>query len=76
MPIVTESKKDQNSSLQLVEAKHPCLIFNNLIESDKFVANSIQIGNKQEQDCFLITGPNMGGKSTLLRTICLNVILA
>ncbi len=39
----------------------------------KFVANSIVL---QPQDCILLTGPNMAGKSTLMRQVALTVILA
>jgi len=39
-----------------------------------FVANSIIL--EDPMDTFLITGPNMGGKSTLLRQTCLAVIMA
>ena len=31
---------------------------------------------KPEEKVLLLTGPNMGGKSTLLRTACLLTILA
>jgi len=40
-----------------------------------FVANDIDI-DYDRQRTLLITGPNMGGKSTLLRTTCLVVIMA
>lgn len=39
----------------------------------KFVPNTIDMDSK---DCLLITGPNMAGKSTLMRQVALTVILA
>ncbi|ESW35166.1 hypothetical protein PHAVU_001G212500 [Phaseolus vulgaris] len=42
-----------------------------------FVPNDITIGGGSDHASFiLLTGPNMGGKSTLLRQVCLTVILA
>ncbi len=38
-----------------------------------FVANTVAM---QAQDCILLTGPNMAGKSTLMRQVALIVILA
>jgi DNA mismatch repair protein MSH6 len=40
-----------------------------------FVPNDIVVGEGGEQT-ILVTGANMGGKSTILRQICINVILA
>lgn len=39
----------------------------------QFVANDIDI---KQQNCLLLTGPNMAGKSTLMRQVALTVILA
>jgi DNA mismatch repair protein MSH6 len=39
------------------------------------VPNSIDLG-KDNGRCLLLTGPNMGGKSTLMRTLALGVIMA
>lgn len=41
-----------------------------------FVPNDITIGGSDQASFILLTGPNMGGKSTLLRQVCLTVILA
>lgn len=40
-----------------------------------FVANDVKM-DFDDQRAILITGPNMGGKSTILRTTCLIVIMA
>ena len=49
---------------------HPMAAKNN----PNFVPNDVIV--KKETNIFLITGPNMGGKSTLLRQACLAVIMA
>jgi len=55
---------------ELKDMVHPMAARTNL----NFVANSIIL--EDPMDTFLITGPNMGGKSTLLRQTCLAVIMA
>ena len=40
----------------------------------KFIPNDVSLG--QPSETLLITGPNMGGKSTLLRSVCLASIMA
>ncbi|KAF6156960.1 hypothetical protein GIB67_039721 [Kingdonia uniflora] len=63
----------------------PCLSAKNLghpvLRSDflgrgTFVSNNITIGGSGNASFILLTGPNMGGKSTLLRQVCMAVILA
>ncbi|OIR57734.1 MAG: DNA mismatch repair protein Msh6 [Amphiamblys sp. WSBS2006] len=51
---------------------------NGLINTERerestFIPNDISIGEKER--VFLLTGPNMGGKSTILRQTCLCIIL-
>ncbi|KAK9088185.1 hypothetical protein Scep_027267 [Stephania cephalantha] len=41
-----------------------------------FVPNDVSIGGSHHASFILLTGPNMGGKSTLIRQICMCVILA
>ncbi|RAL49223.1 hypothetical protein DM860_014441 [Cuscuta australis] len=63
----------------------PCLVAKSLghpiIRSDSldkgaFVSNDVTLGGTEHSSFILLTGPNMGGKSTLLRQVCLAVILA
>ncbi|XP_065860345.1 DNA mismatch repair protein MSH6 [Euphorbia lathyris] len=54
---------------------HPVLSSDSLGKG-AFVPNDINIGGSSGSSFLLLTGPNMGGKSTLLRQVCLAVILA
>lgn len=52
--------------------RHPCAVGRD--ESD-FIANDVMVGG-DECRMILLTGPNMAGKSTLLRMTCVAVIMA
>jgi len=67
-PIVLPSSDKPIFDLQGIV--HPCIASNN----PNFVSNDFIVEN--EVRTFLITGPNMGGKSTLLRQICLAIVMA
>ncbi|KAI4349732.1 hypothetical protein L6164_010292 [Bauhinia variegata] len=54
---------------------HPVLRSDSLGKGS-FVPNDVTIGGPHQASFLLLTGPNMGGKSTLLRQVCLAVILA
>ncbi|PQQ15074.1 DNA mismatch repair protein MSH6 [Prunus yedoensis var. nudiflora] len=54
---------------------HPVLKSDSLGKGS-FVSNDITIGGSGHASFILLTGPNMGGKSTLLRQVCLAAILA
>lgn len=54
---------------------HPVLRSDSLGKG-MFVPNDITIGGLNNASFILLTGPNMGGKSTLLRQVCLAAILA
>lgn len=58
---------EQNHSLKMEEAGHP------LIHAKKKVCNNFEISVSGKQH--LITGSNMSGKSTFLRTIGINICL-
>ncbi|KAL0023612.1 hypothetical protein WJX77_007042 [Trebouxia sp. C0004] len=56
---------------------HPCAV--SRVAGDAVVPNDLALGSQQKDGlarALLLTGPNMGGKSTLLRATCLAVVLA
>lgn len=60
--------KDTNALFKAEKLGHP------LIPEDQKVANDFEI--QSGKDLFLITGSNMAGKSTFLRTVGINLVLA
>lgn len=56
--------------LQILQGRHP--VVENQIE--RFIANDCKLSH--EQKMLLITGPNMGGKSTYMRQVALITLLA
>lgn len=61
--------------LELVKAGHPMAAA--AMQSSVFVPNDTHMGTANEPARFLIvTGPNMGGKSTILRQTCICAIIA
>lgn len=65
---------DTSLDLRLVEARHP-VIERQLPAGEPYISNSVDLNNEATQ-IMMITGPNMSGKSALLRQTALNVILA
>lgn len=58
--------------IEIIQGRHPVIeIFN----EDPFVPNSIYLNNSTDR-LLIITGPNMGGKSTVLRQTAIICILA
>ncbi|EDR27769.1 DNA mismatch repair protein MSH2, putative [Entamoeba dispar SAW760] len=66
------TNESEKGIIKIKKARHP-LIENNSINT--FIENDIDI-NRKETRFQIITGPNMGGKSTYLRMIGLCVIMA
>jgi DNA mismatch repair protein MutS len=58
--------------LEIVQGRHPVI---EAFSDDPFVPNSIYLNNSTDR-LLIITGPNMGGKSTVLRQTALICILA
>ena len=61
----------QTSELHITAGRHP--VVESVLESP-FIANDIQLDDKRRS--LIITGPNMGGKSTYMRQTALIVLLA
>ncbi len=64
----------EDSRLLLVKSRHP-VVENLLPVGDSFVANDLDI-DSEKRSIALVTGPNMGGKSTYLRQVGLIVMMA
>ena len=65
---------DNSLTIQLKEARHP-VIEQQLPPTQPYIANDIYLDNESQQ-IMMITGPNMSGKSALLRQTALIVLLA
>lgn len=65
---------DMGDKLELKEARHP-VIEQQLAASESYVANDLFL-DRASQQIIMITGPNMSGKSALLRQTALVVLLA
>ncbi len=61
-----------DNALEILDGRHPAL--EKLVGRDKFIANSSHFTAKER--AFLITGPNMAGKSTYMRQVALIALLA
>ena len=65
---------DNSLTIELKEARHP-VIEQQLPPTQPYIANDIYLDNESQQ-IIMITGPNMSGKSALLRQTALIVLLA
>lgn len=65
---------DDSLELNIVEGRHP-VIEKQLPPGEKYISNTVDLSNNGTQ-IMMITGPNMSGKSALLRQTALNVLLA
>jgi DNA mismatch repair protein MutS len=69
------SRPEMNSDgvILIEEGRHP--VVEKMIKGERFVPNSIMMDDNQNQ-ILIITGPNMAGKSTILRQVALIVLMA
>ncbi|MBP7058386.1 DNA mismatch repair protein MutS [Candidatus Gracilibacteria bacterium] len=63
-----------NSIIQIVEGRHP--VVEKMSSNGRFVPNDCYLNRGNGANFLLITGPNMGGKSTYLRQIALITLMA
>lgn len=64
---------DQSTEMTLKECRHPVLELSSVVPM--FVPNDCTLDNEKEQ-LIILTGPNMAGKSTFIRQVALNVLMA
>ena len=64
---------DDTTVLELAAARHP--VVERLLPRGEFVPNDVRL-DREHRQILLLTGPNMGGKSTFLRQTALAVLLA
>ena len=63
--------------LEIRAGRHPCIV--QTYTGDDFIPNDVIVNGEGMADgctCVVVTGPNMGGKSTLMRQTGLILILA
>ncbi len=65
---------NDGSMIDITEGRHP-VIERHLPIGESYIANDVQL-NQDDQQIIIITGPNMAGKSALLRQTALIVLLA
>ena len=65
---------DDSLEISIVEGRHP-VIEKELPPGEPYITNTVNLSNSGTQ-VMMITGPNMSGKSALLRQTALNVLLA
>jgi DNA mismatch repair protein MutS len=65
---------DESTDLEIKNGRHP-VIENQLPIGEEYIANDVVL-NTDQQQIIMITGPNMSGKSAILRQTALIVLLA
>ena len=74
-PSFTEQNAGERGELLIAGGRHPVIERLLAVRGERFVPNDLYLDDKT-QSLLLITGPNMGGKSTYLRQSALIVIMA
>lgn len=70
----TKPVLNEGFALQLQEARHP-IIENALPLGEKYIPNDLFL-DRDSQQIIMVTGPNMAGKSAILRQTAINCLLA
>jgi len=68
------SRPEMNTEghIKIEDGRHP--VVEKMISGERFVPNSVNLDD--ENQVLIITGPNMAGKSTILRQVALTVLMA
>ena len=69
----TRPEVTEDLVLKLTESRHPVL--EQTLTDEEFVPNDLEMDGKKE-NIFVITGPNMAGKSTYIRQVALILLMA
>ncbi len=69
----TSPEINDTQTIDIVDGRHP--VIEQTVKDEDFVSNDIHLDDK-EQQFLIITGPNMAGKSTILRQTALIVLMA
>jgi len=64
---------DDGEDIVICEGRHP--VIEKSLPAGRFVPNDVSL-NQRDQEVLIITGPNMAGKSTILRQTALIVLMA
>jgi DNA mismatch repair protein MutS len=59
--------------LRIEDGRHP--VVEKMIAGERFVPNTVEMDDSAQQ-VLIITGPNMAGKSTVMRQVALSVVMA
>jgi DNA mismatch repair protein MutS len=70
----TKPEVNEGSTLDIVNGRHP-VIETQLPAGEEYIANSLQL-DRENQQIIIVTGPNMAGKSALLRQTAIISIMA
>ena len=65
---------NDSDSLTIIQGRHPVIEYQ-MPPEESYVPNDLEL-NKKEQQIIMITGPNMSGKSAVLRQTALIVLMA
>jgi DNA mismatch repair protein MutS len=63
----------EGANLEILDGRHP--VIEQTVKDEDFVPNDLKL-DEREQQVLIITGPNMAGKSTILRQTALSVLMA
>ena len=80
-PLIVDCSPSTKPGIEIIQGRHPCV--DSTHSGADFIPNDLVLGSRMESfdggnepSVLLLSGPNMGGKSTILRQTCLIAILA